>query len=164
MEQALQELPMPVTFLRPGWFMENATWDVASARDQGMIASFLQPLDKPVPMIATADIGQVASELLQQTWTGKRVVELEGPKRVSPQDLGTTFAEILGHGVRVEAVPRETWQELFESQGMHHPLPRMQMLDGFNEGWIDFEDGEANTIKGKVELRTVLQELVDRAE
>jgi NAD(P)H dehydrogenase (quinone) len=164
MEQALQELPMPVTFLRPGWFMENAAWDVASARDQGMVASFLQPLDKPVPMIATADIGQVASELLQQTWTGKRVVELEGPKRVSPQDLGTTFAEIFGHGVRVEAVPRETWQELFESQGMRHPMPRMQMLDGFNEGWIDFEGGEANTIKGKVELRTVLQELVDRAE
>jgi NAD(P)H dehydrogenase (quinone) len=40
----------------------------------------------------------------------------------------------------------------------------MQMLDGFNEGWIDFEGGDANTIKGKVELRTVLQELVDRAE
>ena len=129
-----------------------------------MIASFLQPLDKPVPMIATADIGQVASELLQQTRTGKRVVELEGPKRVSSQDLGATFAEILGHDVRVEAVPRETWQPLFESQGMRRPLPRMQMLDGFNEGWIDFEGGEANTIKGKVELRTVLQELVDRAE
>jgi hypothetical protein len=28
--------------------MENAEWDVASARDKGMIASFLQPLDKPV--------------------------------------------------------------------------------------------------------------------
>ena len=164
MEQALRELPMAITFLRPGWFMENAAWDVASARDQGMIASFLQPLDKPVPMIATADIGQVASELLQQTWTGKRVVELEGPKRVSPQDLGATFAEILGHDVRVEAVPRETWQPLFESQGMRRPLPRMQMLDGFNEGWIDFEGSQANTIKGKVELRTVLQELVDRAE
>ena len=29
-------------------FMDNAEWDVASARDKGMIASFLQPLDKPV--------------------------------------------------------------------------------------------------------------------
>jgi hypothetical protein len=28
--------------------MENAEWDVASARDKGTIASFLQPLDKPV--------------------------------------------------------------------------------------------------------------------
>src|SRR3984957_469679 len=63
MEAALGELSMPITFLRPGWFMENAEWDVASARDQGMIASFLQPLDKPVPMVATADIGRVASAL-----------------------------------------------------------------------------------------------------
>jgi NAD(P)H dehydrogenase (quinone) len=163
MEEALRELPMPITFLRPGWFMENAEWDVASARDQGMIASFLQPLDKPVPMVATADIGQVASELLQGNWIGKRIVELEGPKRTSPQEVGTSFAKILGHAVRVEVVPRETWQALFESQGMLHPLPRMQMLDGFNEGWIDFEGGQASTIKGKIELQTVLQELVDRA-
>jgi NAD(P)H dehydrogenase (quinone) len=162
-EEALGQLPMPITFLRPGWFMENAEWDVASARDQGMIASFLQPLDKPLPMVATADIGRLASELLQQNWIGKRVVELEGPKRISPQEIGTTFAKILGHAVRVEAVPRETWQVLFESQGMVHPLPRIQMLDGFNEGWIDFEGGQASTIKGKIELQTVLQELVDRA-
>jgi hypothetical protein len=37
------------------------------------------------------------------------------------------------------------------------------MLDGFNQGWIDFEGSEASTIKGKIELQTVLQELVDRA-
>lgn len=163
MEQALGELPMPITFLRPGWFMENAEWDVASARHKGMIASFLQPLDKLVPMVATADIGRVASELLQENWIGKRVVELEGPKRISPQEIGTGFAKILGHAVRVEAVPRETWQAFFESQGMLHPLPRIQMLDGFNQGWIDFEGGETGAIKGKVELPTVLQELVDRA-
>jgi len=163
MEQALGELPIPITFLRPGWFMENAEWDVASARDKGMIASFLQPLDKPVPMVATADIGQVASELFQENWIGKRIVELEGPKRISPQEIGTSFAKILGHAVRVEAIPRETWHALFESQGMLHPLPRIQMLDGFNEGWIDFEGGEASTVKGKIELQTVLQELVDRA-
>ena len=162
-EEALGQLPMPITFLRPAWFMENAEWDVASARDQGMIASFLQPLDKPVPMVATADIGRVASELLQQNWIGKRVVELEGPKRISPQEIGASFAKILGHAVRVEAVPRETWQVLFESQGTLHPLPRIQMLDGFNEGWIDFEGGQAGTVKGKIELQTVLQELVDRA-
>jgi hypothetical protein len=84
-------------------------------------------------------------------------------ERVSPQEIGTVFAKILGHAVRVEVVPRKTWQALFESQEMLDPLPRIQMLDGFNEGWIDFEGGQASTIKGKVELQTVLQELVDRA-
>jgi hypothetical protein len=96
------------------------------------------------------------------SWRREPVQSAE-PKRVSPQEIGTIFAKILGHAVRVEAVPRNTWQALFESQGMLHPLPRIQMLDGFNEGWIDFEGGQASTIKGKVELPTVLRELVDRA-
>lgn len=34
MEQALNALTLPVTFLRPAWFMENFAWDVVSARDQ----------------------------------------------------------------------------------------------------------------------------------
>lgn len=35
MEQALRDLPMSVTFLRPGWFMDNAAWDMAPARGSG---------------------------------------------------------------------------------------------------------------------------------
>lgn len=159
MEQALREMPMPVTFLRPGWFMENAAWDVASARDDGVIASYLQPLDKPVPMVATADVGRVAAELLQQTWSGVRIVELEGPRRVSPNDLASTFARVLGRPVRAEAVDRQSWEALFRSQGMQYPLPRMRMLDGFNEGWIDFERNPDEITRGDVELDTVLGEL-----
>ncbi|WEL89332.1 NAD(P)H-binding protein [Pseudomonas sp. CBSPCBW29] len=60
MEQALSALNVPVTFLRPGWFMENAAYDVATAREHGVIHSFLQPLDKTVPMIATADVGRAS--------------------------------------------------------------------------------------------------------
>jgi NAD(P)H dehydrogenase (quinone) len=163
MEQALSELPMPVTSLRPGWFMENAAWDVGPARVEGLVHSFLQPLDKAVPMVATADVGRVAAQLLQETWSGKRVVELEGPQRVSPNDLAAAFAEILGRPVRAEAVPRETWGALFRAQGTKDPMPRIQMLDGFNEGWIDFEGDEATVVKGRVELETVLRRLVSQA-
>ncbi|OYD75237.1 UNVERIFIED_ORG: uncharacterized protein YbjT (DUF2867 family) [Burkholderia sp. CF145] len=162
MEQALRDMPMPVTFLRPGWFMENAAWDIASARDEGVIASYLQPLDHPVPMVATADVGRVAAELLRQTWSGVRIVELEGPRRVSPNDLASAFARVLERPVRAEIVDRQTWEALFRSQGMEHPLPRMRMLDGFNEGWIDFESHPDEVIRGQVELETVLGEMVSR--
>jgi len=162
-EQALKALPMPITFLRPAWFMENSAWDVAPARDRGVIPSFLQPLDKPVPMVATADIGLVAAELLRQTWQGARVVELEGPKRVTPDEIAATFAELLGRPVRMEAVPRNTWEQLFRSQGMKNPVPRIRMLDGFNEGWIEFESGAAGSRKGSVALKTVLQKLIESA-
>ena len=142
--------------------MENSRWDVAPAAKNGVFPSFLQPLDKPVPMVATADIGRVAAELIQTTWRGRSVVELEGPHRVTPEEIAATFADLLGRPVRTEAVPRETWESLFQSQGMKNPAPRIQMLDGFNEGWIEFESGEAGSRKGKVELRTVLQRLIER--
>jgi len=161
-EQALQELSIPICFLRPGWFMENSSWDVAPAARNGVFPSFLQPLDKPVPMVATADIGRVAAELIQTTWSGRNVVELEGPHRVTPDEIAATFADLLGHPVRTEAVPRETWEALFQSQGMKNPSPRIQMLDGFNQGWIEFESGEAGSRKGNVGLRTVLQRLIER--
>jgi NAD(P)H dehydrogenase (quinone) len=161
-EQVLRKLPIPITFLRPAWFMENSRWDVVSATQNGVFPSFLQPLDKPVPMVATADIGRVAAELIQTTWSGRSVIELEGPHRVAPEEIAATFADLLGRPVRTEAVPRETWESLFQSQGMKNPAPRIQMLDGFNEGWIEFEGGEAGSRKGKVELRTVLQGLIER--
>jgi NAD(P)H dehydrogenase (quinone) len=161
-EHALRELSIPISFLPPGWFMENSSWDVAPAARNGVIASFLQPLDKPVPMVATADIGRVAAEIIQTKWNGRRVVELEGAHRGTPNEIAATFASLLGRPVRVEAVPRETWESLFKSQGMKNPMPRIQMLDGFNEGWIEFESGEAGSRKGKVELRTVLQKLIER--
>jgi uncharacterized protein YbjT (DUF2867 family) len=163
MEEALSTLDIPVTFLRPGWFMENFALDVAPARDEGVIYSFLQPLDKPVPMIATADVGRVAAELIQQEWTGRRVVELEAPHRVTPDEAAAAFSKILGRPVTAAVVPRDTWEGLFKSQGMKDPMPRIRMVDGFNEGWIEFE-GEASSIrKGSVELETVLRELVSQA-
>lgn len=162
MEQVLGGLPVPVTFLRPGWFMENAAWDVPSARE-GMIASFLQPLDRRIPMVATADVGRVAAGLLQDTWSGTRVVELEGPSRVAPNDIAAAFAKVLHRPVHAEAVPRDTWESLFRSQGMLQPGPRMRMIDGFNEGWIDFEGDRGSIRKGEVTLETVLKELVASA-
>jgi uncharacterized protein YbjT (DUF2867 family) len=161
LERELAPLTMPSAFLRPAWYMENTTWDIAPARE-GVVPSFLQPLDKPVPMVATADVGRVAAELLQENWSGRRVVELEGPARISPNEIATLLGRLLGREVRMQAVPRDTWEALFQSQGMHNPLPRMRMLDGFNEGWIKFEGDAAEVRKGEVELETVLRGLIER--
>jgi uncharacterized protein YbjT (DUF2867 family) len=161
-EESLGTLPLPITFLRAAWFMENAAWDVAPARTTGVIPSFLHPLDKPVPMVATADIGRVAAELLQETWQGRRVVELEGAQ-VSPNDVAAAFSRALDREVRMDMVPRATWEALFRSQGMKNPAPRAQMLDGFNEGWIAFEGDVSTRRKGSVSLDTVIRALVARA-
>jgi NAD(P)H dehydrogenase (quinone) len=163
-EAALRALPIPVTLLRPAWFIDNAAWDVASARDTGLIHSFLLPADKAIPMVAAQEVGQVAARLiqedLQEDWIGTRIAELEGPSRVSPDNLAAAFASALGKPVRAVPVPRESWEQLFRSQGMKNPYPRIRMLDGFNENWITFGDNGSRTIKGSISARAVIAALV----
>jgi uncharacterized protein YbjT (DUF2867 family) len=162
MERELGTLSMPITFLRAAWFIENSSWDVAPARSTGIIPSFLQPLDKRFPMVATEDVGRTAAELLLDSWSGQRVVELEGPTRITPDEIAATFARLLGRDVRMRAVARDTWESVFLSQGMKNPMPRIQMLDGFNQGWIEFEGGETQSRKGRITLDTVLRSLIER--
>ena len=157
-EEGLRTVPVPVAFLRAAWFMENASWDVEAAK-VGVVPSFLQPLDHSIPMVATADIGRTAADLLRKSWAGLRIIELEGPRRYSANDVAAGFAEAFGHPVRMEPMPRDTWEPLFRSQGMKHPLPRMRMIDGFNEGWIDFEWTGAEHRTGRITLEAVLKDL-----
>jgi uncharacterized protein YbjT (DUF2867 family) len=160
MEEALAALPLPVSFLRPAWFLENLAWDIPQAREQGVLSSYLQPLERAVPMVATADVGRVAAQLLVQEGSVPRFVELEGPERLSQHDIAAALSTALGRPVRAEAVPRENWGAIFRAQGMRDPVPRIQMLDGFNEGWIAFEGGDATVRKGSVGVAQVLRALV----
>ena len=81
---------------------------------------------------------------------------------MTPDEVAHTFAEVLGRHVRMDAVRRETWEQLFRSQGMKNPIPRIRMLEGFNAGWIEFENGGAGSRKGEVALKSVLQTMVER--
>jgi NAD(P)H dehydrogenase (quinone) len=159
-EETIRTLTMPLAILRPAWFMENYAWDVSPARESGVIPSFLQPLDRAVPMVATADIGNIVAKLLQEHWSGRRIVELDGPARVTPNEIAATFAKLLGRPVRMEIVPHESWESLFTSQGMKNPTPRIRMLDGFNEGWIDFGGEPVEHLRGSVTLQEVIRELI----
>jgi NAD(P)H dehydrogenase (quinone) len=163
MEEALGTLPMPVTFLRAAWFMENAAWDIASARN-GLIQTYLRPLDRAVPMVSTDDVGRTAAMLLQERWEGNRIVELEGAQRISPNELAAAFAKALATPVRAEVVPRDRWESIFRAQGMKNPAPRMQMLDGFNAGWIDFPDRGAYARKGSIGIDQAIATLIQREQ
>lgn len=158
-EEGLRKVLVPVALLRAAWFMENAAWDVDAARN-GVIHSFLQPLDHKIPMVSTQDIGRTIADLLRETWSGTRVIELEGPQRYSANDVATGFAKALGHPVRITPVPRDTWETLFRSQGTQFPMPRIRMIDGFNEGWIDFERNGAEKRNGITSIDTALSELL----
>jgi uncharacterized protein YbjT (DUF2867 family) len=159
LERALADLPTRVTFLRPGWFMDNAAADLTSARETGVIRSYLQPLDHAVPMVATEDVGRTAAQLLQEDGAGHRIVELQA-ERVTPNAIASAFARALDRSVRAEAAPRAHWEEIFRSEGMRNPFPRMQMVDGFNEGWIDFPNCGAEARPGRIDIDSAIAALV----
>lgn len=156
LEKELGDLPMPLTYLRPAWFMENLQWDISTAREQGALPSYLHPLDRAIPMVSIEDVGRVAAELLVEHWSGRRIVELAGPSDVSPMDIAEALGQSLGRVVNAKEVPRASWEANFRAQGMRYPEPRMQMLDGFNTGWLRF-DGAPRS--GLVTLMEVVRRL-----
>ncbi|MEX3894342.1 NmrA family NAD(P)-binding protein [Paraburkholderia sp. BR10954] len=162
LEQALADLSIPTAILRPAWFMENSLWDIDPARTSGVMPSFLQPLERAFPMVATADIGHVVAQTLTQSWQGRRVIEIEGPRRYTQREIAEMLGDLLERPVEARTVPREQWQAQFQAQGTEWPAPRIEMLDGFNSGWIDFEDGVNERVVGTTSYRTVLEELVRR--
>ena len=141
--------------------MDNAAGDLADAR-QGVIRSHLQPTERAIPMVAAADVGRCAADLLLAD-DAPDVVELEAAERVSPDRIAAAYARTLGHDVRATAVPRDQWEAEFRAVGMTNPLPRMQMIDGFNQGWIDFADHGAGARKAPTTIDQVIADIVAQA-
>jgi len=161
LEDALADLPGRTTFLRAAWFMDNAAGDLADAR-RGTIRSHLQPTDRAIPMVASSDVGQCAADLLLAA-DAPAIVELEAVDRASPDQIAAAFARALGHDVRAEPVARDSWEAEFRAAGMTNPLPRMQMIDGFNQGWIDFVDRGAGGPKATTTIDQVIADIVARS-
>lgn len=162
LEEEMCSLPVASAFIRAAWFLENYQWDVEPARTQGAINVFLNPVDRAFPMVATEDIGQLAATVLQQSWQGNRRLELEGPQRYSPLDAAKTFARLLDRPVQTKLIPRAEWNDLFEQQGVPQgrTAPRIEMVDGFNSGWIDFERTGTESFKGKQTIEDVFTKLI----
>jgi uncharacterized protein YbjT (DUF2867 family) len=101
MESALGSLLMPVTFLRAAWFMENAAWDIDSARS-GLFRSYLQPLERAVPMVSTDDVGRAAALLLQERWEAVAASKSMPKSRHRLDDFGSVRGKAVLGGLHHE--------------------------------------------------------------
>jgi NAD(P)H dehydrogenase (quinone) len=166
MEAAFSSLPVSTAAIRTGWFMENFNGLISTARETGVLPSFLNPLDLRVPMIATQDIGALAADILQQTWSGHRVIELATEQLLSPIDVAATFTSTLGRDITASIVPRNQWIATYRSWGLstRSAEAMAEMIDGFNRKWIVFEDKKAERIVARTTLEEVLQQAVASAQ
>ncbi|MFE0757823.1 NmrA family NAD(P)-binding protein [Inquilinus sp. NPDC058860] len=166
LEQRLAGIGLPVTFLRAAYFMENWAEVTGVAAAEGVLPSFLAPLDRAIPMVATADIGRVAAEALREDWVGQRVIALQGPAATSPNDVAAAFARALGRPVQAVAVPEAGWAEALSHGGFsaRSTAGFIEMMRGINSGHVDFgSDPAAEPRRGRKPIDTVVAELARAA-
>lgn len=166
MEETFSSLPISTVAIRAGWFMENFDGLIPSARETGVLWSFLDPLDLRVPMIATKDIGTHAADLLQQTWQGHRTVELAAEPLLSMADVAESFSNVFGREVRASVVPRDQWIATYQSWGLTARSSEavVEMIEGFNSHWIGFGRTGVERIVAKTTLEQVLQETLSSTQ
>ncbi|MCL1464083.1 NmrA family NAD(P)-binding protein [Argonema galeatum] len=157
-EQRFRQIDLPIAFVRCAYFMENWASVASVAASEGVMPSFLSPLDRAIPMVAAADIGRVCAESLLETWSGTRTIELQGPQSYSPNDVAAGFAQALGRPVQAVEVPESDWAHLLAQFG-NSPgaiVGWSEMLRGFNTGHIIFEDEGTTHLKGRVTIEDAI--------
>lgn len=161
-EQGLSDKAPSVVFVRASYFTENWAPMIGVVSVTGSLPSFLQPLDRAIPMVSPSDIGRVAAEALLEEWTGTRIIELEGPARYSPADAAAAFSKALGSAVTAVAVPDTQWASLMGMGGIpSSAIPHfISMFQGINNGTVDFEGAGASHIYGRITLEEAIAKIV----
>jgi uncharacterized protein YbjT (DUF2867 family) len=150
-----------VTFIRAAYFMEN--WGRSlSAVGGGVLPSFLT-VDKAIPLVATRDIGATAARLLSEAGSGKRVIELAGPREYTPRDVAAVVQRIVGRPIGVEQVPEEAMAPALMDAGMNAEWARLfqELTHGLNANIVVWEGGHPFW-RGETDLETVLSPLLGK--
>jgi uncharacterized protein YbjT (DUF2867 family) len=163
LEQATRTLPISVAYLRAGSFMENWLGALNHIRATGEMPFFYAPLERKFPLVATRDIGLAGAKVLLESWTGERVLEVNGPEGGTDlYEAAAAYGNALGREVKAVQLPEAAWQGVLEAMGM--PADRtglyIEMVKSFNSGWIHFGNPGTEKFNGPTTIETFAQELV----
>jgi uncharacterized protein YbjT (DUF2867 family) len=161
-EAALADACPAIAFLRPGYFVE--TWEevAVSAIAEGVLPTFLEP-DLRIPMVSTMDVGRTAAQLLDESWTGTRVVQLSGPEDWSARDVSSAFAHVLRRPVEPAFVPVEQRAALLAEAGLSTEVADalLGMYEGLSNGRVSRQGG-AEHRRGVTTLAAAVERIVTK--
>jgi len=158
-ERQLHAAGLAATFVRAAYFVENWAAVIPAVKGDGILPSFIAA-DRSVPSVSTPDIGQVVAQSLIDGPRDVRVIELSGPRDVSPNDVAQAFSRILGKPVNVVEAPLEAAVPTFTSFGASENIASLfrEMYQCIAEGRLVPEGGEL--VRGKTEIETTLRTLL----
>ncbi|ARO33248.1 NmrA-like family protein (plasmid) [Rhizobium sp. NXC14] len=157
LETGLRSQPIPASIIRAAYYYSN--WDtmVGPVTKDGVLSTML-PADLKLPMVAPEDLGKVAARLLHEPIDRIGIYPVEGPERYSPNDVAAAFAAAIGRTVRVEVIPRETWEDAYRNLGFSdaaaHSYARMTART------VDGPEYPEGSIRGSISLQTYIDGLV----
>lgn len=117
LEQALLSTGSVITALRPGHFQEKAADLAEVARATGVYPVFAASSDRPMPMVATEDVGTIAARTLLTSPSRSGTVDVLGPaytERQAAQALG----DVLGRTLEVVNLPEAAWAGALIDSGL----------------------------------------------
>lgn len=161
-EKVLGAIPGTVlTSLRAAYFLENLAGLVHPMKEQGVLPAFSTHLDFPMPMVATADIGETAARALLEPPSKNEVIELSGSKEASYSDAAKAFAAALGRDVLAISVPFDAVVPTLTQAGMSAHMAGLyrEMSEGFDAGRIT-SDGQGRRVRGKIGVEEFARALI----
>jgi len=132
------------------------------AVEQGVLPTFLV-VDNPIPLVATRDVGTAAARLLAEGGSGKRVIELAGPREYSPRDVAAAVGRIVGKPIDVQQAPDEAMAPALMGAGMNAEWAHLfqALTHGLNTNIVVWEGGHPFW-RGETDLQTVLSTLLGK--
>ncbi|MEP1207378.1 MAG: NmrA family NAD(P)-binding protein [Rhizobiaceae bacterium] len=161
MEDLFVQASIPLSAVRPGYFLENIGELLPVAQHEGIYPSMILPLDHKIDMVATRDIGLTVAEALMNPPTlPHRIIELKGAGQYSAQDIAAELSKSLNREVTAVPVPPEVWVEQLKQAGLSQQSAESmaEMHENINNGRIQFLDPNAN--KASIDLATFVARLV----
>lgn len=161
-EVELAATGVALTAVRAAYFQEN--WGASLGMlDQGVLPTFVAPA-VAFPMVATADIGRVAAAALIEGGAGVRIIELSGPREVSPDDVAAALTAIVGKPVVTHLAPLDAVVPTFTGFGIHAAVAALfqEMYAGIGAGRVAWEGGATRAVRGTVTVDTTLRALLKR--
>ena len=164
LEQRLKPFSTQLTLLRSAEHMQNLAAFIPVALATGVLPSLHLPLARRFPTVAAQDVGAASAELLLDTPQPgtTRIVSIEGPQRVSVNDIAATLGAVSGRTITPHALPRETWTPALLKAGLSDNHARLitDLYDVYNTGSIDVEASRSERRFGTTALHDVFGPLV----
>ena len=161
LEKLFVAASIPVSAVRPGYFLENIQELMPVVQHEGIYPSMILPLDFKIDMVATKDIGlTIAEALIYPPSMPHRVIELKGAKQYSAEDIAAQFSKSLNRQITAVPVPRDSWVDIFKQNGLSQQSAESmaEMHENINNGRIEFLNPNAK--KGAVDLASFIEKLV----